>query len=379
MNQLTRPVWAEVDRAAIAHNVAEFRRLIDTDCQLMVVVKSDGYGHGDLETARAALASGASWLAVALPEEGVRLRRSGIAAPILVLGSLAAEQLEMCVTKDLVVTVYQWEQAQALSRIASRLQKTVRVHVKVDTGMGRLGIPVEQAVDFTAGLQRLPGVEVQGVFTHFATADQPLGEYVRFQQQRFGEALKQLTAARLRIPLRHSANTAATLYLPDTHMDMVRVGLGIYGLLPIPSKSVPGVSLKPALSLFARVTSVRRVSAGTAISYGTSYVTWRETSIAVLPIGYGDGVSRQLGNRGCVLLDETRFPIVGHVTMDHIMIDVGDHPVQIGDEAVLLGGQAADAVTADEWADWMGTISYEVTCMIGSRVPRVYVQRTDAR
>lgn len=379
MNQLTRPVWAEVDRDAIAQNVREFRRLIDRDCQLMAVVKSDGYGHGDLETARTALASGANWLAVALPEEGVRLRRAGIAAPILVLGSLAAEQLELCVTKDLVVTVYQWEQAQALSRIASRLQKAVRVHVKVDTGMGRLGIPGEQAIEFITGLRRLPGVEVQGVFTHFATADEPSGEYLGFQRRRFEAVLDQLARAGITIPLRHSANTAAALYLPDVHMDMVRVGLGLYGLLPVPGRPVPGIHLRPALRVFARVTSVRRVPPGTAISYGASFVTWKETSIAVLPIGYGDGVSRQLGNRGCVMLDEKRFPIVGNVTMDHIMVDIGDHPVEVGDEAVLLGGQGSAEITADEWAEWMNTISYEVICMIGSRVPRVYVQGADGR
>lgn len=370
MRGMGRPTWAEVDLKNVAHNVKQFRASLDESCQLLAVVKANAYGHGDLAIASTALANGASWLAVGLPEEGLRLRRAGIAAPILVLGGLTVAQLETCIAKDLIVTVSQWDVAQALSNIARRLQKTARVHVKIDTGMGRNGLPAEQGVQFIKRIHGLPGVELQGVFTHFASADDPEGEYVSRQWQRFSWVLLELKSAGIHIPIKHCANTAATMALSDTHLDLARIGLGLYGLYP--SQHRP-LALKPALSLHTEVIALKRVPAGTGVSYGSSYVTWKETSIATLPIGYADGVSRRLSNKGQVLINGHKFPLVGNITMDYCMVDVGEHAVEIGDKVTLIGTQAEQSITVDDWANWLDTINYEVICMISNRVNRVYV------
>lgn len=369
MSKLTRSVWAEVNLQDIAYNTQQFGRLIG-DSQLMAVVKANGYGHGALEVAHTVLAHGASWLAVAIPEEGVRLRRAGIAAPILVLGAVGPEELDICVAKDLAVTVYEPHIAQVLSKKARRLHKIAKVHIKVDTGMSRLGIPVGEAVDLIHQVTQLPHIEVQGVFTHFSDADNPDQGYLQWQWQRFEKLIDNLKEKQIEIPYYHAANTAATLFYPTCHLDMVRVGLGLYGMYPDERRPI---SLKPALSLKTRIAALKRVPAGTAVSYGRSYVTWRETTLAVLPIGYADGLSRKLSNQGHVLIGDTPCPIVGKVTMDHTIVDVGDLPVDIGDEVVLLGRSQDKEITADHWAQWMDTINYEVTCLISSRVERVYI------
>lgn len=367
---LTRPVWAEINLGHIAFNVGQFRKKLKDNCQLMAVVKANGYGHGDLEVARTALASGASWLAVAFPEEGMRLRRAGIAAPILVLGALSTDQLEICVTRDLVVSLHQWEIAVALANLARRCHKTVRVHIKVDTGMGRLGLSPDEVSSFIKQVRGLPGIEVQGIYTHFASAEESDKDYVHWQWIRFWRLLQQLNSEGICPPLRHAANTAATLYLPETHLDMVRVGLGIYGMYPCNRRPMV---LKPSFSLKAQVAAVKRVPPGTAISYNSTYVTWKETTIGVLPVGYADGISRLLSNKAQVLVGGNRVPIVGRVCMDHTMIEVGDYPLTVGEEVTMIGKQDSTSVTVDDWAAWMGTINYEITCMIGKRVPRIYL------
>ncbi|NLM25493.1 MAG: alanine racemase [Firmicutes bacterium] len=368
---MDRPTWAEIDLNNVAHNVRQLKAAIGADCQLLAVVKANAYGHGDIEVATTALANGASWLAVTMPEEGLRLRRAGIAAPILVLGGLISSQLETCVAKDLVITVSQWDIAQALSNIAVRLRKNARVHIKIDTGMGRTGLPPEQGLKFIQQVRNLPGIEVQGIFTHFATADEPEGEYVKLQWQKFSWLLLELKKAGIHIPIKHCANTAATMLLPETHLDLVRVGLGLYGLYPSHHRPL---ELKPALSLHSKVVEVKRVPAGTGVSYGYNYVTWRETTIATLPIGYADGMSRLLSNKAQVLINSKRFPVVGKITMDYCMVDVGDCAVQVGDRVTLIGSQGDQSITVDQWADWLNTISYEITCMLTDRVHRVYLK-----
>ncbi|HHX02461.1 MAG TPA: alanine racemase [Firmicutes bacterium] len=372
MDKPLRPAWAEIDLGNAAHNVAEFKRLVGHDCHLMAVIKANAYGHGDLELARTALANGASWLAVALPEEGTKLRRAGIAAPILVLGATSLSQLELCVTKDLVVTVFQWDVAQALSNISRRLNKTVKVHVKVDTGMTRLGIQPEEAVDFVRRLRGLPGIEVQGIYTHFACADQPNDSYTQWQWQRFSWVLMELQKEKIQIPLKHCANTAATLLMPETRLDLVRVGLGLYGLHPCSYTKDNLIDLRPVLSLHTQVMALKRVAKGTGVSYGRTFVTWKDTSIAVLPIGYADGLLRHVGERGAVLINGRRYPFAGRITMDHCMVDVGDGNVEIGDVVTLIGQQGAESITADDWAEWLGTINYEIPCLISERVARIY-------
>ena len=370
MSKLTRSVWAEVSLDNIAYNVKQFRGLIGPTCELMAVVKANGYGHGALETAYTMIANGTNWLAVALPEEAVRLRRGGITAPILVLGAVSADELDVCVEADLVVTVFEPHIARLLSQAAVAQEKTARVHIKVDTGMGRLGLLPEDFGPLVELVGELPGLEIQGVFTHFAQADNPNLEYTRWQWERFEDVRADLKARGISIPFTHAANTAATLFFPESHLDLVRVGLGIYGMYP---DSRRPLHLKPALNLKTKVAFVKRVPAGSAVSYDSTYVTSKETSLAVLPIGYADGLSRGLSNKGQVLIRETFCPMVGKVTMDHTLVDVGDLPVQIGDEVVLLGSQGESEIQAHTWAQLLGTINYEITCMLSSRIERVYL------
>lgn len=370
MSKLQRSVWAEVSLDAIAYNVRQFREFIGPNCELMAVVKANGYGHGALETAYTMIAHGTNWLAVALPEEAVRLRRGGITAPILVLGAVGADELDVCVAQDLVVTVFEPHIAKLLSKAAVAQQKPAKVHIKVDTGMGRLGLLPEGFLDLVELVQQLPGLEIQGVFTHFARADEPSLEYTKWQWQRFQKVRADLRAKGITITLVHAANTAAALFFPESHLDLVRVGLGIYGMYPDARRPL---SLKSALSLKARVAFVKRVPAGSGVSYDSTYVTWKETSLAVLPIGYADGLSRGLSNQGQVIINGKLCPIVGRVTMDHTLVDCGDLPVKIGDEAVLLGTNGTLEIAAHTWASLLGTINYEITCMLSSRIERVYI------
>lgn len=369
MSRLTRSVWAEVSLDNIAYNVQQFRSFIPPHCELMAVVKANGYGHGALETAYTMIANGTNWLAVALPEEAVRLRRGGITAPILVLGAVGADELDVCVAQDLVVTIFEPHIARLLSKAAVAQQKLARVHIKVDTGMGRLGLLPKDFRNLVELVQKLPGLEIQGVFTHFAQADQPDLEYTKWQWQRFEKVRQDLATKRIPIPLYHAANTAATLFFPESHLDLVRVGLGLYGMYPDARRPIP---LRQVLSLKTKVAFVKRVPPGSAISYDSTYVTWKETSLAVLPIGYADGLSRGLSNQGKVLIKGKLCPIVGKVTMDHTLVDVGDLPVEIGDEVVLIGSDGLNEITADFWAHQLGTINYEITCMLSSRIERIY-------
>lgn len=370
MSKLTRSVWAEVSLDNIAYNVRQFRQFIGQGCELMAVVKANGYGHGALETAYTMIANGTNWLAVALPEEAVRLRRGGITAPILVLGAVGADELDVCVAADLVVTVFEPHIARLLSQAAVARQKVAKVHIKVDTGMGRLGLLPEDFGDLVELVRGLPGLEIQGVFTHFAQADQEDLAYTRWQWERFGRVRDDLKARGIFIPYVHAANTPATLFFPDSHLDLVRVGLGIYGMYPDHRRPL---HLKPAMTLKTKIAFVKRIPAGSAVSYNSTYVTGKETSLAVLPIGYADGLSRGLSNRGQVLINGNLCPIVGNVTMDHTLVDVGDLPTVIGDEVILLGTDGTHEIQAHDWAEILGTINYEITCMLSSRIERVYL------
>lgn len=370
MSKLTRQVWAEVSLDNIAYNVRQFRSLLGPGTELMAVAKANGYGHGALETAYTMIAHGTNWLAVALPEEAVRLRRGGITAPILVLGAVGADELDICVAYDLVVTVFEPHIARLLSKAAVAQQKPARVHIKVDTGMGRLGLLPKDFGPLVELVQTLPGLEIQGVFTHFARADEPDLEYTYWQWARFQRVMADLKARGIQVPYFHAANTAATLFFPQSHLDLVRVGLGIYGMYPDARRPI---QLKPALTLKTKVAFVKRVPAGSSVSYGGSYVTWKETSLAVLPIGYADGLRRGLANKGHVIIRGNYCPIVGQVTMDHTLVDVGDLPVSIGDEVVLLGRDGNLEICAHHWAEHLGTINYEITCGLSSRIERVYL------
>ncbi len=370
-----RPVWAEVDLSAIAHNMKELRRVTKPGAKVMAVVKANAYGHGAVSVSNTVLANGADYLGVAILGEGRQLREAGIMAPILILGFTPAEQAVDVVDLDLTQTVYDFAGAEALSRSAVKAQKRVKIHIKVDTGLGRLGfltdISTSQEILRMAGLANL---EIEGIFTHFSVAGSRDKEYTYGQYTKFREILSQLKGLGLDIPIKHAANSAAAIDLPDVHLDMVRVGITIYGLYPSDEVFKEKVDLKPALSLKALAAQVKTVQTDTSISYGRTYITNRETRVATIPIGYADGYTRLLSNKAAAVIRGQRVPQIGTVCMDQIMLDVSAVPdVKVGDEVVLIGEQGGQKVTADELAGLIGTINYEIVCMLGDRIPRVYV------
>jgi len=366
--------WAEIDLDAIAHNVRQLKRHIGERVKLMAVVKANAYGHGAVPVARTALESGAERLAVNRVVEGIELRRAGIAAPILVLGYFPPWEAEAVVRHGLIPTVTEREVASALAEAAGRLGKAVPIHIKVDTGMGRFGLLPEEVVDFVQGLADFPNLHLEGLYTHFAAADEADKSYTRRQFGIFLDVLKRLEEAGVEVPIRHAANSAATLDLPETHLDMVRCGIAIYGLYPSAevSRSVP---LRPAMSLKSRVARLRTLPAGSCISYGCTYITSSPTRVALVPVGYGDGYHRLLSNRGQVLIRGRRAPILGRVCMDQLVVDVSDIAgVRLDDEVVVFGRQGEGEISAEEVAAWAETINYEVTTSVLPRVTRVYLR-----
>lgn len=371
-----RPVWAEIDLAAIAHNVRELRSKTGPKSKFMAVVKADAYGHGALPVSQVALQYGADYLGVAILEEARQLREAGISAPILILGYTPAEQASDLVKLNITQTIHDFAMAEVISQAAVSLGRTARVHIKVDTGMGRIGFTI---ADVNTPLEilklaGLPGIEVEGLFTHFAVAEAQDKEYTYWQYKQFIELDSRLKQQGLHIPLKHAANTAAIVELPDMHLDMVRAGISIYGLNPFDEEKHAKIDLQPALSLKARIAQVKAVPAGVSISYGRRYITERESLIATIPLGYADGYTRLLSNKTTVLVQGRRVPQIGTICMDQFMVDVTDLPERIkaGDEVVLIGRQKVGQITADELAGLIGTINYEIVCMISDRVPRVY-------
>ncbi len=369
----TRPTRAEIDLAAIASNVQIARRLAGSATEVMAVVKADAYGHGVVQVARTALTAGATWLGVAIPEEAVALRSAGIRSRILVLGPIAPEQVPVTVAHDLDQCVSDLSQATALSRVAASRGCAVRVHVKVDTGMGRVGLPPRDVLRAAERMAGLPALRLAGLMTHFAESDADDPTFTREQFARFEEVARTLRAAGVEIPLRHAANSAALVRHPETRLDLVRPGIMLYGCSPCPTRRPGDPRLASALRLRTAVSRIADLPAGGSVSYGRTFVAPRDMRIATLPIGYADGLPRLLSGRGHALVRGRRVPIVGRVCMDMTMVDVTAVPeVRPGDDTVLIGRQGAEEISADEVADLAGTISYEVLCRIGPRVPRVY-------
>jgi len=370
-----RPVWAEINLRAIAHNVRELRRITSSSAKVMAVVKANGYGHGDVEVARVALASGAERLGVALLSEGKKLRKAGFGVPILIFGYTPIEQASDVVRNNLTQAVWTWEMAEALSWTAVQQRKNARIHIKIDTGMGRIGYrPDESTINQILKIAGLPNVVIEGVFSHFAQSDCLDKHYTEAQLDLFLESVHLLKVKGLEIPIKHIANSAATIDLPQAHLDMVRLGISIYGFYPSNQVQKDRVNLRPALSLKAQVAYIKEVPKGTMISYGSTFTTPATTRIITIPLGYADGYSRLLSSRGEILVGGKRAPIVGRVCMDQCMADVGHiSDVQIGDEIVLIGRQGDEEISGDELAEKIGTINYEIPCLISSRVPRIYL------
>jgi alanine racemase len=374
--EIIRPVWAEVDLEAIRENIRQIRRFTRQGTkapEIMAVVKAEAYGHGAVATARAALEAGATRLGVAIPEEGILLREAGIDRPVLVFTPLLPDQAETFLDYSLTATIAGEESARALSAGAGRRGQEARVHLKVDTGMGRVGVPPGEAPGLARKVAALPNLEVEGVYSHFATADEADLTFAYKQLDLFKEVLNNLAEAGMRIPLKHIANSGAIINLPESYFDLVRPGIIIYGLYPSAETPRDRLPLKPALSLKARVVQVKRVPPGTGISYGRIYHTKRATNIVTLPLGYADGWSRLLSGEARVLLRGKSFPLVGRICMDQCMADVEDLAVEPGEEAVLIGKQGEEEISVDEVAGLLGTINYEVVCMLSDRVPRVWL------
>lgn len=376
---VTRWAWAEVDLAAIEHNVRTLRDAV-SPAGLWAVVKADGYGHGATAVARAAIEAGASGLCVALTAEGVALRDAGIDAPILVLSQQPIDEIPLLVGHRLTPTVYTADHADALAvAVAAAGVERLGVHVKVDTGMQRVGVAAADAAEHVARVVAVPGLAVDGVYTHLACADVPGHEANGEQLATFDSVLAELERRGIRPPLVHAANSAAAVAVPAARRSLVRTGIAMYGISPGPLVDHLVAGLRPALSLRARVSHVKRVRAGSHVSYGWRHRFERDTTVATVPIGYADGVPRRMGTLpdrpgADVLVDGRRCPIVGVVTMDQLMVDVGDAPVAVGDEVVLIGRQGDASVRAEDWAERLGTIGYEVVCGITSRVPRITVR-----
>ena len=364
-----RPTLAEIDLEAVRHNV---RTLHPPRAALMAVVKSNGYGHGAVPVARAALSAGAEWLGVALVEEGIALRDAGIEAPILVLSEFPPGSDKDALAAALTPTVYTEAGLEALIEAAQALGVSVNVHVKIDTGMHRIGVyPPERAVDFCRRI-RAAGGELEGLWTHFAKSEED-EETTRTQLALFLQVCEAARAEGFVPRLRHAANTAAAMLHPDMHLDVVRVGIGVYGVEPAPGVGSE-LGLRPALSWRSAVSLVRRLPRGHRLSYGHRYELERDSVVATVPVGYADGYPRSLTNRAHVLIRGKRYPVAGTVTMDQLMVDCGDDHVQAGDEVVLIGRQGTEEIGAAELAELAGTIGYEIVCGISERVPREYME-----
>ncbi len=368
----TRWAWAEIDLGAIRHNILTLREIVAPSA-VWAVVKADGYGHGSVAAARAAIDAGAEGLCVALVTEGLALRRAGIDAPILLLSEQPPNTAGRIVDNRLTPTVYT---RQYLDALVGAAPTGLPVHLKIDTGMQRVGAHPHAAAALAQSIsKRSPALRLAGVFSHFAVADDVDDEFTARQVERFDGALEHIVEQHGPVPLVHLANSAAAIAHPETHRSMVRIGIAMYGISPGPQLDEMCRDLRPAMQLRARVSYVKMARAGSRISYGRIHQFERDTNVATIPIGYADGVPRRLGsNGGEVLIGGKRRAIVGRVTMDQIMVDCGDDDIEVGDDVVLIGTQdgpdGAQTIRAEDWANRLGTIGYEIVCGISARVPR---------
>ena len=376
MMRYTRPVWAEVDLDKLAHNIGEVRRITRPETIIMAVVKADAYGHGAIIASKTFLENGAERLAVASLSEAIELRRAGIDAPVLVLGYTPIYQSEEVVEYDVNPTVYTYRHAEALSKAAIARGKIVRIHIKLDTGLGRIGfLQTENSIKDMVRISKLPSLEIEGIFTHFAVAEIRDKKYTRRQFRRYERTVKELKGRGVVIPIKHVSNSAAVIDLPEYNLDMVRPGCVLYGIYPSDEVKKEKVELRPAMTLKAKISNVKTVPEGTGISYGLTFTTKKSSRIGTLPLGYADGYSRALSNRAEVGINGRRAPVVGRVCMDQCMVDLTDIAgAKIGDEVILFGDGSGNTPRAEDVAKWMGSNVSGVFCSVSRRVPRVYTK-----
>lgn len=370
-------IYAAVNLDAVLYNLENMKKNISENTKIIAVLKADGYGHGAVPIAREIQSLPYIWgIAVATVEEGMELRNAGIQKPILILGYTYEEDYDTIVREDFRPAVFKKSMAQKLSQAAVKAGKPVNIHIKIDTGMTRIGYRDPQRdVPEILEISRLPGIRIEGLFTHFARADETDPAPAYRQLEKYGEFLKKLEAAGLSIPLKHCSNSAGIIRIPEANLDAVRAGVILYGMYPSDEVEKEPVPLKPAMEIKSHIAYIKTVEPGTQVSYGGTYTTQRPTRIATIPVGYADGYARGLSNRGSVLIHGRRAPILGRVCMDQFMVDVTEIPeAKELDEATLLGMDGEDCITMEELGDLSGRFNYEFACCISKRVPRIYIK-----
>jgi alanine racemase len=368
-------VQANVDLGAIRHNLLEIREKINPDTKIMVVIKADAYGHGAVAIAKAIGESGRiDTYGVAIIEEAVELRKAGITKPMLILGFTPKEQYDLVVAYDVTQTVFQYEMAEALSMEAKRQGKTAKIHIKLDTGMSRIGF--SDSLSGVAEIKRmkeLKNIEIEGLYSHFACADEVDKTSTLTQLNKYIKFIKMLEKEQIFIPVKHISNSAGILEYPQAQYNMVRCGIATYGLYPSEDVNHQDIKLIPAMELKTHVVYVKEIDAGVGVSYGSTYVSSCRTRIATIPVGYADGYSRNLSNRGKVIIHGQYAPIIGRICMDQFMVDITDvEDVRQGDTVTLLGRDGQAFISAEELAEWSHSFPYELVCTVGKRIPRVY-------
>lgn len=377
MDSYTQRAWAQVSLDAIASNLKNIRKITDSKAKIMAVVKADAYGHGFLQVAKTLLENGADAFAVAMLDEAKQLRSRGIDVPILILGNTNRDLCEDLIDYDVMPTVFSYEMAKAMSDMAVKKDMDAKIHIKLDTGMSRIGFLCDEknedaTIREIKHIAQLPNLEIDGIFTHFSCADEPEREYTLMQYERFMRVCDRLTADGVKIGKRHVCNSAAIVLYPHMHLDMVRPGIILYGLHPS-SMTEGKLELKSAMSLKARVTLVKELEEKVGVSYGKEYVTEKSVKIATIPIGYADGYSRTLAGKAEVIYKGKFLPVVGRICMDQCMIDATSADnIDVDDVVTIMGEDGGASITASRLASYMGTINYEIVCLIGKRIPRVY-------
>jgi alanine racemase len=367
------PTHALIDLSAFRHNLSVIKKFVGEKTGIIAVVKANAYGHGMEIITREAIRSGVSYLGVARITEAIDLRRAGISLPILLFEVIPPDHIEHGVVYSIDLTVCSLEEAQRIESVAERVRRKARIHLDVDTGMGRLGFNWQRSAECVEKIARMQWLDIAAIYSHFATSEDPDQTFAKEQLGRFHIVLEEVRKRHIEVPLKHMANTGAIMTLPDSHFDLVRPGIMMYGNTPGKGLDTSN-QLKPVMSLLARASHVKKVGKGESISYGRRYYAPHETTIATVPIGYGDGYSRMLTGKSHVLIRGKRYPVVGAITMDHLMVDVGPQSeVEVGDDVVLMGTSGQETITLWEIAEQLGTIPYEVLCMVADRVPRVVV------
>lgn len=375
MDKIMRPVWAEIDLDILANNMKNIKKLAGNK-EVIAVVKADAYGHGALDVAPCLLENGASRLAVAMLTEAIELRNNNIKAPIMILGYTPLDLGEELINFDIEQTIYDLDYARELSSLAIKLNKKAKVHIAIDTGMGRIGfLPTNESFNSICEIYSLDGLDVVGIFTHFSSSDEADKEYTQYQFNQIYDFIRKLENNGINIPLKHASNSAAIIDLPNTYLDAVRAGIILYGYYPSNEVKKENLSIKPALTLKAKIAHVKELESNMYISYNRTFKTSRKSKIATIPIGYADGYIRTLKHDAKIIVNGQLAPIVGNICMDQFMIDVTDIPnVKTGDEVILLGESNGIKFNADDIAKCMNSINYEVLCLLKKRVPRAYIK-----